>query len=47
MQDRELIQIGSGFLPEALEEDHNGRVVIRKVSPTRAENLGYTCLARL
>lgn len=47
MKDRELMRIGNVFLSEALEGGRNGRVVIQKVRPTRAENLGYACLTHL
>jgi hypothetical protein len=47
MEDRESIQIGTVSLPEALEEGHNGRVVVEMVSRTRARTLGHTCLTHL
>jgi hypothetical protein len=47
MEDRELIQIETVSLTEALDEDHNGRVVVGIVSRTRARTLGHTCLTHL
>jgi hypothetical protein len=47
VEDRKLVQIEDVFLPEALEEDQNGRVIIQRVSPTRAGYLGYAYFTHL